>query len=285
MYQQYALKWNPFTPDVPVEALYHTPKVDAFTWRVEQLCRDGGFAGVFGPPGLGKTTILRLVEERVSRLRDVVVAEIDRPQAGVADFYRELGDRFSVPLSPSNRWHGAKSLRQKWLSHIEASQIRPTILINECQASRIDVLSELRLLSTTNLDTRSLITVVFAGDRTFVERLLQKDELLPLHSRMRVRLFVEPASREDLAACLRHALEQAGNPKLMTVDLVTTLAEHASGSYRDLMNMANELLLAGSQREVRQLDQDLFLELFAPQVAPEKPTRPRDSREKGSRRR
>ncbi|HMG98545.1 MAG TPA: hypothetical protein VK546_06465 [Gaiellales bacterium] len=33
----YGLKWNPFAPDVPVEALRVTPQIESFCWRVEQL--------------------------------------------------------------------------------------------------------------------------------------------------------------------------------------------------------------------------------------------------------
>ena len=43
----------------------------------------------------------------------------------MADFYRELGHLFSVPLSPNNRWHSAKILREKWLAHIEAAALSP----------------------------------------------------------------------------------------------------------------------------------------------------------------
>jgi hypothetical protein len=39
----YGLKWNPFTSDVPVEALQLTPRIDSFCWRVEQLAGEGRF--------------------------------------------------------------------------------------------------------------------------------------------------------------------------------------------------------------------------------------------------
>ena len=34
------------------------------------------------------------------------------------DFYRELGDIFSVKLSPLNRWGGFKALRERWRAHV-----------------------------------------------------------------------------------------------------------------------------------------------------------------------
>ena len=45
----YGLKWNPFTPEVPTEALYVPPKVENFCWRIEQAhLREGGFALIHG---------------------------------------------------------------------------------------------------------------------------------------------------------------------------------------------------------------------------------------------
>ena len=86
----------------------------------------------------------------------------------------------------------------------------------------------------------------------------------PLESRLRVRLLLDVASRDDLLACLRHLLDLAGNVKLMTDGLCSTLVEHAAGNYRTLMSMANDLLLTGAKRDARQLDEQLFFELFAP---------------------
>jgi hypothetical protein len=48
--QLYGLKWNPFAPDVPTEALLPTPRIESFGWRVELLAREGGFAAVVGDP-------------------------------------------------------------------------------------------------------------------------------------------------------------------------------------------------------------------------------------------
>src|SRR5215813_14201725 len=44
----YGLKWSPFSSEVPTEALYVTPRVESFCWRVEQLTSEGGFALVTG---------------------------------------------------------------------------------------------------------------------------------------------------------------------------------------------------------------------------------------------
>jgi uncharacterized membrane protein YdfJ with MMPL/SSD domain len=65
---------------------------------------------------------------------------------------------------------------------------------------------------------------------------------------------------------LSHALSKAGAVKLMTPEVIATLADHAQGNPRALMNIAGELLAVAAQREVRQIDEKLFLDITAPPV-------------------
>src|SRR5205807_3552602 len=137
--------WNPFSSSCPTDGLVLTKAIDHFAWRVENLAREGGFAQMMGPPGAGKSAGLRLVANRLSNLREVRVAELERPQAGLADFYRELGDLFGVELTPHNRWAGAKVLRERWKAHLETVLFRPVLLVDEAQEMITPVLKELRL--------------------------------------------------------------------------------------------------------------------------------------------
>ena len=258
----YGLKWNPFAPDVPVEALHVSRRIESFCWRVEQLVGEGGFALVTGAPGTGKSVTLRILAERLGGQRDVKIGIVSRPQAGLADFYREMGELFGVELHPHNRYNGAKLLRTRWQGHIDASLCRPVLIADEGQEMQISLLNELRLLSSARLDSHLLLTVVLAGDQRLIER-FRAEDLLPLGSRMRVRLALERSTPEELQECVRHILQKAGAVKLMTPEVIATVCDHAQGNLRALMNMAGELLALAAQREAPQIDEKLFFELFA----------------------
>lgn len=262
----YSLKYNPFLPDLPVCALFVPAAVESFCWRMQNQVGEGGFAMVSGGPGTGKSAALRILADRLGALRDVCLGVLTRPQASVADFYRELGDLFKVGLSPHNRWTGAKALREKWQAHIEASLYRPVLIIDEAQEMNTAVLCELRLLSSTNLDSCSILSVILAGDNRLTERLHHVD-LLPIASRIRTRLRTESADPGQLHEYLAHLLEKAGNPRLVTEQVQTALCEHAAGNLRLLMNMANELLNAAVRREVDQIDEKLFFDMFDMEAA------------------
>jgi len=67
----YGLKYNPFSPDVPLDALL-----------------EGGFGMISGAPGLGKSVAARLTASRIGGLRDALCV---------------WGRRFTPKCSPSSR--------------------------------------------------------------------------------------------------------------------------------------------------------------------------------------
>jgi len=258
----YGLKFHPFRPDVPLEALHMTPAVDSFLRRIQLGVADGGFAMVTGDPGTGKSVALRLMAERLRALPNIVVGTIEHPQSRTSDFYRELGDVFGIALAAHNRFAGFKALRTRWSEHIASTLMRPVLIMDEAQETLTTVFNELRILASKELDSRQLLCVILAGDSRLPDR-LRTTELMPLGSRIRRRLALEYAPRDELLACLDHLLEAAGNPALMTTELKATLADHAAGNYRVLMNLCDELLSFAVDRDAARLDEKLYMDVFA----------------------
>ena len=269
----YGLKWNPFAPELPVHRdLRAAASVENFCWRIEHAqIREGGFAhDLTASPGTGKSAGAapagRAAESKlpdVTRGRHQPSAEQPRPTCTV-----NWATSSPWPLRPHNRWGGFKALRERWIAHLESTRRRAVLLIDEAQEMSPAVLSELRLLASARFDSQPLLCVVLAGDQRLLDA-LRRDNLVPLGSRIRTRLATEHASRDELLACLDHLLADAGNASLMTTDLRHTLCDHAAGNYRILTTLAADLLAAAAQQDLPQLDQKLYLQVFAqPDRAP-----------------
>lgn len=259
----YGLKYNPFLPDVPPDALFTIPGTEHFARRVQTMAAQGGFALITGDPGLGKSKTLQQIAYRLQQIPDLTVGVMQRPQSTLGDFYRELGELFNVGLSPANRYGGFKALRSRWQSHCQSTLLRPVLLIDEAQLVSTDCLTELRLLQSHHFDSQSLLFTILCGDNRLPER-FRSAELLPLGSRIGPRLLLLPLSPEQLVDYLNFALDQAGNRQLMTAELIRTLAAHAANNLRVLNQMAAELLAAAVKRNLPRIDESLFFELFSP---------------------
>ena len=256
-----SLKWNPFLPDVPSSSFHLDEPVSLFCWRAEQLVLDGGYGLITGEPGSGKSVALRQLQNHLSSMPELCVRILTRPQSRLRDFYREIAALFGVEIQSSNRFGGFQKLRDQWLAQIHTSLFRPVLLIDEAQEVPEEVLSEIRILGSCDLDARCILAVVFAGDRRFLKN-LQSPGLLPLESRLRMRLHLDARSPEILRALLTKSLSEAGNAELMTPGVTKALAEQCLGNPRAMMTAANELLSHAVFREQQQIDENLYFEVF-----------------------
>ena len=263
---QYGLKYNPFLPDVPPEALFTIPGSERFTLRIQTMAAQGGFALITGDPGLGKSKTLQQIAHRLEQIPDLTVGVMQRPQSSLGDFYRELGELFNVGLSPANRYGGFKALRTRWKTHCQSTLLRPVLLVDEAQQVSADCLTELRLLQSHHFDSQSLLFTILCGDNRLPER-FRTAELLPLGSRIGPRLVLSPLSPEQLQDYLNFALEKAGHPQLMSPELIRALAAHAANNLRVINHMAAELLTAAAERNLPRMDESLFFELFSPEMS------------------
>lgn len=264
MLTYYALKWDPFCNNVPIEGLVSTTMIDQFCWRIENLVIDGGFALISGDSGTRKSVTIKLLAHRLEKIRDIKVGMLQRPQSGVADFYRELGDLFGLTYKVSNRYSCYKGLRHTWQEYIKSSLFRPILLIDEAQEMPVAVLNELRLLSSCGFDAQVILATVFCGDKRFSQK-LNCEELRPLEGRIKMKCFHENASKDEIENVLVKSLALAGNAKLFNESVIKAVAEHSLGNYRTMASIGSDILLEAFRQEKPKVDEQIFFARFGQQ--------------------
>ena len=263
----YGFKWNPFIPDIPFQALQVTPETQLFCDRISDLVFQGGFAAILAEPGQGKSCVLRLIYEQLGSQKNVIVKELTRSQASLNDFYRQLCELFGVSFNTYNRFEGYQTLKNKWRKYIEDTRLSPVILLDEAQALQSPVLTELKSLYSENFDSKTLITVVLAGDMRLRDLLESDKDFQPINSRLRHRLVLQTKTPDELESFLTEAINIAGTPSLMTPGLIRTLAQNSMGNLRSLMILANECLFEAARRELRFVDESIYLDLTKANIA------------------
>jgi hypothetical protein len=103
----YGLKFSPFSQEVPTEALYLSPKIENFCWRIEQAhLREGGWALIHG---YEKESVMErrspmLLIRFTSMLGDLLIIARGfiscRAMTGAADLASNEG---AFPVLPSHR--------------------------------------------------------------------------------------------------------------------------------------------------------------------------------------
>src|SRR5436189_195301 len=138
----WGLKWNPFSPELPREALLVTAALDNFAWRVEQLVQEGGFALVTGEPGTGKSVALRLVAARLQALRDAT-ALLTVILAGDGRLLELLRHQDLIPLGTRIRTRllleaASRTELGQLLSHALAKAGNAALMTAELQSTLVD---------------------------------------------------------------------------------------------------------------------------------------------------
>ena len=75
--------------------------------------------------------------------------------------------------------------------------LRQRSLIDEAQELQHTVLTEMRLLASTDFDSRAILSVVFSGDNRRLDKLRTAELKFRLASRIRQRLVMPPLKARD----------------------------------------------------------------------------------------
>jgi general secretion pathway protein A len=260
--EYYGLREQPFgvTPDP--RYLYfsatHREALASLFYGIETGC---GFLTLVAPPGMGKTTLLfRLLERLRSSAQTVFLFQT---QCGSREFFRYLLRDLGVDASDQNLARMHESLNSVLLSNARMGR-RFVLVIDEAQNLEDSVLETVRLLSDFETPQAKLMQIVLAGQPQLAER-LSHPSLLQLRQRISIVSRLHPFTRVEMMVYIDYRLHVAGysGPPLFKYDAIAQIAAHSGGIPRIINNVCFNALTLGYAKRQKQIDASIVREVLA----------------------
>src|SRR5579863_4453653 len=202
----FGLAEKPFSITPDPRYLYLSARhADALAHLVYGISEAGGFVQLTGEVGTGKTTIIRSLLSRTPQ--NAEIALILNPRLSPGEFLLSLCEELGMGADGSAK--ELVDLLNRYLLRSHAQGRRVVLIVDEAQNLAPEVLEQIRLLTNLETETQKLLQIILIGQPE-LRRLLAREDLRQLAQRITGRYHLDPLSREETAAYIRHRLRVAG---------------------------------------------------------------------------
>jgi len=258
--QHFGLTTTPFRKDLPPSALFPANLYQLCLQRLDYALAQRQIVCLLGEPGSGKSTLLRALRAQQNPLRYRFLT-LDHPPRQLRELYLEL----CTSLHLDTPWSTAdlRTRVRRALHDLAHAGWIPVLLLDEAQDLSPQVLEELRLLTTTDLDGSALFALLLSGHPDLA-RLLHRRGLEPLRQRIALWLQLLGLDRDETALYLHHHLALAGCTRpLFTPAAIATLFEATKGLPRAINRLALACLQLAAAQGVAEIDAPLVEQALA----------------------
>jgi general secretion pathway protein A len=269
MYEKYfGLTERPFSIAPDPRFLYMSQQHrEALAHLLYGVGEGGGFVQLTGEVGTGKTTICRCLLEQLPD--NVVVALILNPRVTALELLASLCDELHIQyVKDTTSIKLLIDALNTYLLDTHAKGQRAILMIDEAQNLSAEALEQVRLL--TNLETtrEKLLQIILIGQPELRE-LLAREDLRQLSQRINARFHLEPISRAETAAYIRHRLQVCGAREPLFNENAVDLVHKLSAGVPRLINVVCDRAMLGAFVEGKRKVDAAIVHRAAMEVLPE----------------
>ena len=251
----YKLREQPFgvTPDPRYLYLSSTHK-EALASLYYGIEAGRGFLALIAKPGMGKTTLLfQLLERLEGSARTIFLFQT---QCDLREFFRYLLKDLGVDTSGLDLVQMHEKLNEILIREARAKR-RFVLVIDEAQNLEDTVLESVRLLSDFETRSAKLMQIVLAGQPQLAEK-LARPELIQLRQRISIVSRLRPLTPEETGQYIEHRLRVAGlEGSPFKRDALALIAERSEGIPRNINNLCFNALTLGYALKKKAIDRSV----------------------------
>src|SRR5579863_8004735 len=273
----FGLNEKPFAITPDPRYLYLSERhAEALAHLLYGINEAGGFVQLTGEVGTGKTTIVRSLLAQAPK--DAEIALILNPRMTAPEFLLTICEELGIDMPAASRasLKDLVDVLSGYLLRAHAAGRRVVLVVDEAQNLSFEVLEQVRLLTNLETNTQKLLQIILIGQPELRE-LLARNELRQLAQRITGRYHLNPLSRDETLAYVRHRLRVAGATNdIFSAAALAEVFRLSQGVPRVINVICDRALLGAYSLDrhrvtsslVRHAASEVFGKRFAPQWLP-----------------
>ncbi len=252
--------WNltkkPFSNTPDLNFLYNS---DGFEEGYARLLYNiteikGGLTLVTGEVGCGKTYLANALKENLEE-QNALPFIIRNPKLSSTQLIKTILQKIGVEETPRFKLLVLNMLEETLLD-FNSKDIIVIGLIDEAQILSLDAFREIRLLLNLETPEEKLLHLVLLGQPELKNRI---DKVPQLKQRVNVRFHLEPLTKKETKAYIKHRLKVAGSKKeIFTEKSLDKLYSVSKGLPRIINNIAQNALFVGATEDRKEIPPDII---------------------------
>jgi type II secretory pathway predicted ATPase ExeA len=260
--EYYGFREQPFgvTPD-PRFLYMGAAQQEAFASLLYGVETGRGFMALIASPGLGKTTMLLKLMERLQA--STRIAFLFQTYSSSEEFLRSLLADLGIDATGHDLAEMQQQLGDALLQEAHSGK-RIVVVVDEAQNLDDQVLEMIRMLSNFETPQFKLLQVILVGQPQLADK-LAAPQLEQLRQRVSIVTHFPPLRDKDVPRYIEHRLRTAGyeGAPLFTPLALEMIVEQSKGIPRNINNLCFQALSLGYAKNRKTVDEVMMREVIA----------------------